>query len=69
MEKTLHDISTGNQPDGFTYETFSSSEAGELYFKKANLQSLALEEPGVLAYLGRRRSQVRILHARHRNGI
>ena len=30
MEKTLHDMSTGNQPDGSTYEIYGCISVGRL---------------------------------------
>lgn len=47
MEKTMQDMSTGNQPDGFAYEYYSSFEMGEFYFKKIIPSPLVVEEPGL----------------------
>ena len=47
----------------------SSFEVGEFYYKKIIHLLRVLEEPGVLAYLGRKRSQVQILHTRQKDGF
>jgi hypothetical protein len=47
MEKTMQDMSTGNQPDGFAYGNYSSFEMGEFYFKKIIPSPLDVEEPGL----------------------
>ena len=47
MEKTMQDMSTGNQPDGFAYGHYSSFEMGEFYFKKIIPSPLDVEEPGL----------------------
>ena len=43
----MQDMSTGNQPDGFAYEYYSSFEMGEFYFKKIIPSPLVVEEPGL----------------------
>ncbi len=47
MEKTMQDMSTGNQPDGFAYVNYSSFEMGEFYFKKIIPSPLVVEESGL----------------------